>query len=36
MAENKKVEIENQSTVEDIAILEEAVATTVGAVGTPK
>ena len=37
MAENKNVEApETQSTVEDIAILEEAVATSVGTAGTPK
>lgn len=40
MAENKNeiknVETENQNTVEDIAILEEAVATSVGTFGTPK
>jgi hypothetical protein len=34
MAENKKNE--PTSTVEDIAILEEAVATSVGTFGTPK
>ena len=35
MAENTNTN-ETQSTVEDIAILEEAVATAVGAPGTPK
>jgi hypothetical protein len=36
MAETKNVPEKNDSTVEDIAILEEAVATSVGAPGTPK
>jgi hypothetical protein len=36
MAETKNAAEQNDSTVEDIAILEEAVATSVGAPGTPK
>ena len=36
MAETKNTPEQNDSTVEDIAILEEAVATSVGAPGTPK